>query len=295
MRLAWVQWQQPTYLLKLATYAHRVRADLRLIDAMHAKTLKALPCQRAELRNLEGVPVQRWRFGLSQADISEQMQELDSKGKQWRHDKVFIECFTTFWWEGAVEMVAQVRREFPAAAAVLVGVHAELAADHAKRCTEPDYLQPRLWPQVNEQIPDLAGYGQKHNFACVSLAGSQRSAGKVLAEVRALVKEQGVYHCAFSDEDIAAQDTKNLYLEVMVQLASKPLKVRFCAFGNIKAHDLLETRELASLIRAAGYKQINFADGATFVRNAGCNSPMISGQRYCIYEHCVLTLSCTVP
>lgn len=95
-RFHWARWQQPTLLLRLATHYKRAGAEVRLVDALTRKPSERLRRERVGVIDLDGINVNKWRFGISRAALDNQLRELQRDG--WQPDEVVVECFTTFWW-----------------------------------------------------------------------------------------------------------------------------------------------------------------------------------------------------
>src|SRR2546429_4556987 len=128
-RFPWSRWQQPVTLLQLATLLRGKQCDIRLIDALYVKPNENLKRRRARVLTRGEVSINYWRFGQLKSDLAAKFKSLDQDG--WEPDDVYIEGFTTFWWEGVIEAITLVRKRFPKARVILCGAYPSLAAEHA--------------------------------------------------------------------------------------------------------------------------------------------------------------------
>ena len=112
-RFPWSRWHQPVTLLQLATLLRRYQYDVRLIDALYVKPNEKLTRRRARILSRGEVSINYWRFGRLQSELAAHIRAWDKEG--WQPDDIYIEGFTTFWWEGVIEAIALVRKRFPKA------------------------------------------------------------------------------------------------------------------------------------------------------------------------------------
>lgn len=256
-RLYWPNWQQPVLLLKLAAYAHLVGASAQLIDMLHRPAGVRLRRQQIGKVNLDGVSVNKWRFGLLKPALVNQLRELARTGRQ--PSKVYVECFTTFWWEGAAEVIQLVKERFPTTQVILLGAYASLGTDHARVHTRADIVLSGNWPQIAVLRTDISLYNPQPNFAYVPFGSAQRTAEDIVDEVVSKSRQYQVHHFAFVDEAIATRFGE-LYRAVLELLVDRALGVNFYAVGNIAPSDFVTQPDLANLMKRAGFKQIFFAD-----------------------------------
>src|SRR5207249_3796332 len=92
-RLHWPQWQQPIRLLRLASYARQVGATPLLIDSIHERAGPSIRRQRVGVLNLDGLSINKWRFGLAKSAFVDKLRQMARSDVQ--PDKVYIECNTT--------------------------------------------------------------------------------------------------------------------------------------------------------------------------------------------------------
>ena len=255
-RLHWAQWQQPTRLLRLGSFLRRSGAEVRLIDSLYNPSQQLLKRKRVALLDIEGLLIPKWRFGRPTSVIASDLTAL--KKAEWRPDKVYVECFTTFWWEGAAEVIQAVKRAFPNTRVVLLGAYPEYCPEHATKHTAADEIRTAPWPEISREPADLSLYSTPPSFAYLTLGHGTRSVDEILEEVTAAVAED-IGQFAFADEAIAARHG-DLYCTVLEELAARSLNVKLFALGNIGASDLAREPALARLMKAAGYAQIWLSD-----------------------------------
>jgi hypothetical protein len=207
--------------------------------------------------DLDGTPVNKWRYGVSRWALDSQLRLLQRSG--WRPDRIFIECFTTFWWEGAAEAVATAKRRFPDSTVSLLGAYAALAAEHAKEHSLADEVisQPPRW--LSALPTDLSVYPEIPSFAFVATGDGTRTTEEIVEEIVVKAARRQVRHFAFEDHAIARR-FGSLYRSVLERLVERKLRICWYALGNIAPGDLVEQPDLADLMRRAGYIQIWFSD-----------------------------------
>src|SRR5579885_2799367 len=97
-RFPWSRWQQPITLLQLATLLRRYQCDVRLIDALHVGLNETLPRRRQRAFSRGENSINYWRFGLPSHKLAAQLRAWVKD--EWYPDEVYIEGFSTIWWEG---------------------------------------------------------------------------------------------------------------------------------------------------------------------------------------------------
>jgi hypothetical protein len=275
-RLHWAKWQQPIRLLKLATHCRQVGAEVRLIDMLQPARGKSLHKHRVGVFDLDGLAVNKWRFGTAKSALTEGLRTAHRDG--WRPDKVYVDCFTTFWWEGAKEVIECLKQRFPGAQVIVVGAYAELEPQHVLEHTRADKVLTGHEGELATLPTDLSVYEEPPHFAYISLGNGRRTADEVVEEIELKVREWAVLHFAFPESKIVSQ-FRELYREVLELLVERRLKVKLYAAGNIAPADLVGQRELAVLMKQAGYAQIYFADDRDGPRSAEANERLIEEYR----------------
>ena len=255
-RLPWAKWQQPTLLLRLGTYLRQVGTEVKLLDALSKPSTTRLHRERVALLDLDGLKVPKWRYGLAKSALIHELQALAQDG--WHPDKVFVECFTTFWWEGAAEAVQIAKEIFPKSRVVLIGSYPILVPDHAREHSGADEITTESWPALFHLPSDLSLYANPPDFMYLSFGQGSRTADEVADEI-AQAFRRNVRHFAFVEHSVARRFT-DLYRSVLEKVIAQRLRIKFYALGNIAPSDLVMAPDLPELMKQAGYEQINFSD-----------------------------------
>lgn len=261
MRFPWSRWQQPVTLLQLGTLLHGRQCDVRLVDALYVKPDVTLPRSRIDVFTRDESSINYWRYGVPKPKLDLQLRALAEA--HWQPDEVYIEGFTTYWWEGAVEAVKSVRKWFPHAQVILYGAYPKFAVQHAADNSGADIV-------VRGQIQGLAGlsldlslYPLRPSFTYLAIGTEARSSSDIIDELVAKATPKNVQErisqFAFVDHDIVAKFPEQ-FRATLEAVIDRKLKVSFYALGNIHPRDLAEDPELASLLFRAGFKEITFAD-----------------------------------
>ena len=137
-RFPWSTWQQPIVLLQLATLLRQYQCDIRLVDALYLSPDVSLLRHRERILFRDEIAINYWRFGASRFELSRQLTALKKQG--WQPDDVYIESFTTIWWEGVKEAVSLVRNVFPLTRVIVYGAYPSFAPEEAQRESEADLL-----------------------------------------------------------------------------------------------------------------------------------------------------------
>lgn len=253
----WSAWQQPTNLLRLSTYCRQVGADVKLIDALATAKKEKITRKQIETLPLDGVSVKKWRFGLARVLLKKQMHELSRAN--WFPDKVYVDGFTTIWWQGVQEAIECAKECFPHSQVVLFGTYPSEAPDHAKAHTEADEIVPNLSSSFSALQTDFSLYDNVRKFAYISLDGGRRTSQEVVQEIVDKATQFGVTQFAFEDHAVI-RDFNAIHKAVLQELVDRKRKPKFYAFGNIYPSDLVRHPDLAALMKTAGYRQIYFAD-----------------------------------
>jgi hypothetical protein len=255
-RLHWAKWQQPSLLLRLATHFTGVGARVRLVDALYCEHGQRLRRERVDSLDLEGTLVHKWRFGVSKYGLRTALRTLASEG--WHPDEVFIECFCTFWWEGAAEVTGLVRQVFPRSVVSVVGAYARDAPEHARRVSHTDVALRAPLADLRTLRPDLSLWPRPPAFAYVDTGGGSRVAEDIVDEIASAVKQR-VRHFAFAEHAVASRFPQ-LFDAVLEQLAKRRLRAWFYALGNLSPGELIVRPELAYQMKRAGFQQLFFGD-----------------------------------
>jgi hypothetical protein len=166
IRFPWSKWHQPVSLLQLSTLLQRQGDEVRLFDTLSSE-LDAIP-RRRRMRVLthDGISLNWWRFGRLPSEFTSRLVAFRREG--WQPDDVYIEGFTTFWWEGVAEMTATIRKYFPHTRIILFGAYPRLAPDHAAQHSNADILVMGQIEGIANQPLDLSLYPSLPPFTYLS-------------------------------------------------------------------------------------------------------------------------------
>jgi hypothetical protein len=286
-RFPWSQWHQPVSLLQLSTLLQRQGDEVRLFDTLSSES-NAIP-RRRRMRVLthDGISLNWWRFGRLPSEFTRKMVAFRQEG--WQPDDVYIEGFTTFWWEGVAEMTATIRKYFPHTRIILFGAYPRLAPDHAAQHSNADILVIGQIEGLAGQPLDLSLYPSLPPFTYLSVGTSQRPVDDLVHEFLKVVtpSQQGerVWKVAFADHDVVRRFPKH-FRAVLQTAIDQKCKVSFFALGNLHPCDLAEDPELPSLLLRAGFKQLVFADDRALPFSEGIQEKLLDDYRQAI-AHCL--------
>jgi hypothetical protein len=202
-RFHWFQWSQPLGLLQLITYAQTVGADVKLFDALEPSHGSTLRKERVSVLTLDDDKVYKWRFGQTKAALMRKLRDL--KKAHWEPDRVYVDCLTTFWWEGAAEAAGLAHDVFPKAKIMLSGAYGTLAEDHAKAHLPVDAIAPMVSSEISTLASDFSLCARTPRFAYISLGGGRRTAEDAVNEIANKLTQRKIQHFAFVEHGIAAE------------------------------------------------------------------------------------------
>lgn len=275
-RFHWHQWQQPTLLLRLATYLRRWGADVRLLDAIYHRLGEPLRRERVDVKPVDDLAISRWRFGLARSAIARQFQTWAKAG--WHPDEVYVECAATFWWQGAAEVSELAKKVFPRTRVVLVGAYATLAPQHAHANTLADEVISEPWSGLRLEPTDLSLYETPPHFACLLLGDAARPVDEVINEVEDTAAKFRVRQFVIADYAVVRQYPE-LYAAVLEKLAERRAKVNLYALGNLSPSDVVAQPRLAGLMKQAGYVQLHFSDDRNASMDADSDEELVETYR----------------
>lgn len=274
-RLHWRTWLQPTVLLKLASYCRNIGANAQFIDMLPNRSRDTIRRKRVAELQLDGVVVKKWRFGLVEQAFRKQLEQL--RVDNWEATTVYVQCFTTFWWEGAAEAISIIRQCLPHTRIVMVGAYASMMSEHARNCAGADAALAQIPEVLLNQPHDLSLYPHSPGFAYISLAGNGRSAGDIVDEIMEKVKIARIKRFAFAEHDPVGAYGEH-FRAVLTEIVARGLEINLHALGTVAPSDLAGDPELVTLMRDAGYVQIVFSDD----RNI---SPVLDSKEHWIEDH----------
>jgi len=245
-----------------ATLREKEDADVVLIDAMHHPRDERLRRERVAVLKIDNQPSNKWRFGVSKREIENRLQALRSMG--WSPDRIFVECFATFWWEGAREAIEVARLVYPHSRVTLVGTYPALATDHAKANAGADDVgfEPPVADCQSPLAYDL--YPNQSGHAYITLDRGRRAAEDILDEIERRARRRAVQHFAFAEHGAAAVHLV-LYRRILEGIIERGLKIGLYALGDISPSAIVAQPDLPSLMKRAGYKQTCFSDDRELV------------------------------
>jgi hypothetical protein len=285
-RFPWARFQQPISLLQLSTLLKRFKCDVHLLDALPPQPNAPLR-RRMRVFTRDDISLNWWRFGRLPSELEAQL--IAFKREEWQPDEVYIEGFTTFWWEGVAETITLVRKHFPHTRVILFGAYPTLAPNHAIQQSGADVL-------IVGQIEGLAGlpldlslYSSLPAFTYLSIGTELRSAQDLVEEFFIRVtpsrKSERIWQIAFADQDVVRRFPAQ-FRAVLEKCIDHNCKVSFYALGNLHPRDLVDDPELASLLLRAGFKQLVFADDRHLPLSEEARETLLNDYRRAI-EHCV--------
>ncbi len=278
-RFPWSNWQQPVALLQLATLLHQYQCDVRLIDALYTPSDSTLTRRRVRILSRGDITISYWRYGISKSELTNQLTALKKQG--WQPDDIYLESFTTIWWEGIIETVELVRKIFPLARVILYGAYPSLAFEDAQRNSGADILVCGPINGLAGLPVDLSLYPTRPRFTHLAIGTCARSPQDLITEFLAKADtvnaKERIRHFAFADHDVIHRFPEQ-FKGVLQTVIDRKLKVSFYALGNLYPSDFIDEPELASLLFRAGFKQIVFADDR--------NAPMTEEAREAYLESC---------
>lgn len=259
-RFPWINWQQPVALLQLGTLLRLYECEVRLIDALHFEADEKITRRRVRKLIRGDIPINYWRYGYFQAGLISQLKAL--KQADWQPDDVYIQGFTTIWWEGAVEATDLIRQFFPEAQIILFGAYSSLASEHALKHSKADIVASSIEGTAGLHL-NLSLYESRPSFTYISIGTHKRSGEDIIEELTSKAnptnQQERIGRFAFADHDVIHKYPEQ-FRTVLKTIIDQKLKVSFYALGNIYPHDLAEDPELALLLFRAGFKQLVFAD-----------------------------------
>jgi len=286
-RFPWSRWHQPVTLLQLATLLRRYQCDIRLIDTLYNKPGETLTKRRKRILTRDEIPINYWRFGHFESELIAQLHTLKSEG--WRPDEVYLEGFTTFWWEGVAEAVSLVRKLFPQTRIIVCGAYPSLAAEHAAIHSGADVLVVGSIEGLAGLPLDISLYPTLPRFTYLSIGTRKSLSDELIDEFLKKASPQNekdrITQFAFADHDVIRCFPEQ-FRSVLREIIDRKLRVSFYALGNIRPHDLVDDPELASLLFRAGFKQLVFADDRDLPLTEEAREEHLENYHYAI-ERCI--------
>ncbi len=286
-RFPWSRWQQPVALLQLATLLRRSQCDVRLVDALHVQSHQRLTRHRVRVLTRGAIPVYYWRFGRLQSELIAQCDALSREG--WQPDDIYLDGFTTFWWEGVAESITLVRRLFPRARVILCGAYPSLATGHAVLHSGADVLAVGSIEGLAGLPLDLSLYATRPCFTYLSIGTDARPSSDLvdefLSKASPRIEQERIRQFAFVDYNVVSRFPEQ-FRALLRKAIDHKLKVSFYALGNLRPRDLIDDPELASLLFHAGFKQLVFSDDRDLPLTHDAREELLADYR-CAIERCI--------
>lgn len=259
-RFPWINWQQPVALLQLGTLLRLYECEVRLIDALRVESDEKITRRRVDKLTRGDISINYWRYGHLQSKLISWLKDLKQQG--WEPNDVYIQGFTTIWWEGAAEATKLIRQIFPQARIILFGAYPSLAIEHALENSNADILASSIEGIAGLPL-NLSLYESRLSFTYLAVGTDKRSSNDIVEELirrtNPTNQQERIGRFAFADHDIIRKYPQQ-FRAVLKTIIEQKLKARFYALGNIYPQDLVENPDLASLLFQAGFKQLVFAD-----------------------------------
>jgi hypothetical protein len=282
IRIPWSRYVQPIRLMRLSTFFRNQGAEVRMIDAVAPGKGTTHRRQLAKVFTLDDHPINQWRFGISPAAIERWIRSLVRE--RWIPDLVYVECLTTFWWEGAAEVIKVVKTYLPDTHLALTGAYADFTPEHARVHTQADEVGTIDWRELACLAPDLTLYERLHDCIYLSLANGTRPAEEVVEEIALLQRNRRIQTFAFLDSGDSSRYIR-AFRAVLRQIIEQNMRVVLLALGTIAMHDLIANPRLLKLMKRAGYRQICFADDRNLLLQPDADRMLIQNARL-VAEQC---------
>jgi len=278
-------WIKPYGLLSVAGFC-RGKADFKLFDFLDR--LHPFSANQANLQS------DRWGRGRFYAEVIPNPPCLADIPRYFRRyglprdmfkdfltrerpaDFVFIQTTMTYWYQGAKEVIADIRRAWPQAKIILGGTYVTLCNSHAKKLKAdllvvnanleplweyldigPDVHQPALWEayeKLDTAVLRLSdGCPFNCTYCCVPGVYGKfkaRSLKRSLDELELLAK-RAVRNIAFYDDALLYEADK-VIIPFLDEVIRRNVKANFHTPNGLHARFI--TRELAELMVKAGLK-----------------------------------------
>lgn len=258
IRIPWAQYLQPVRLLRLSSFFRALGAEVELVDAIARSKEEQLRRLRMRTISVDGKSVYVWRYGITKHDVERQLRAL--RRNRWVPDIVYVECSTTFWWEGAQEIIATSKLVFPDSPVTLIGAYAELAPIHARAHTAADIIGQVNGTELQHYRPDFSSYTTLPEAIFVSLNSGRRPPEEVVVELQALQRDYDAKSFAFLDHAVTTQH-HTYFRSILEAIAAAGFQqIRLSALGTLPLRDVAQHPAILQDMRDAGYQHIVFAD-----------------------------------
>jgi hypothetical protein len=121
---------------------------------------------------------------------------------------------TTFWWQGAAEVIQLTKKIFPDTKVILLGPYARLATAHAQRFSGADVILTDPWPEITQVCPDFSCCENRPPFAYLSVGNGERSPEDLVDEMESITKQYRITSFAFLEHAITTTHP-NLFVQLL--------------------------------------------------------------------------------
>lgn len=257
IRLPWAKFLQPTLLLRLASSFENEGTSVKMLDAVFVADGQHLHKEAIGKIDLDGRAIGRWHFGASRKEMTSRMRNFVKSN--WYPDLIVVECLTSFWWQGAAEVIADARTIFPESKIALVGTYASVAKEHATENTQADYVIDEIPHKCLSPIPNLSVYEQLPSVVYLSAHSLNFEPKNITSTIDFLTTKYQIHNFAFSDHALISTQP-DVYREMLGQLIEQDRRLKFYALGTISSFELAHNPELSRLMKQAGYTYLVLSD-----------------------------------
>jgi len=196
-RYSWLRWNQPSDLLKIASFLRsEVGCDVQLFDYMQPNSkgkvlFQRLPGERQN-KHLGGERYPMRRYGLPYRALRGALAE----GSVQKPSHVWITSLCSYWFPSVAQVCREVRQVLPEAQIALLGNYARLLPKHAAETCPATFVVSKTLDLTN-RVGALDLYETPPPFVALSVADPSVAAAEAAQAV-----ERGVHDFALFDEDI---------------------------------------------------------------------------------------------
>jgi radical SAM superfamily enzyme YgiQ (UPF0313 family) len=274
VRLPWSQWIQPTALLRAGSFLKARGADVRYVDCLAPTNGKRLSKSLHDRVVIDGVTVNRWHYGTSARELVRGLEELKASG--WSPDLVLVEGLAAHWWPGVAEVSRIVQRQFSSVPLVLLGAYPFLVRKHAERHVEATHFLDTIPLCIQSIRVDPAFSTGSEGSHYLWIGEPFGSVDTAIDEIHEITARRKRTLFAVADLEIAedgyASDQFEYFLDRLIAIG---FRSRFVALGNITLAAFVRRPELAARMKAAGCKQLFFADDRNLPDDPRFTEPLI--------------------
>ena len=219
---------------------------------------------------LSDIPRYFRRFGLPRSLFEDSLKNNEPS------DFVLVQTMMTYWYQGVIEVMEDIRKDWPKAKIILGGNYVTLCSSHAKSLEadllvegnnleplweyldiKPELMQPALWQAYEKLNTGVLRLTDGCPFSCTYCSVPKvygkfkiRPLERSLAELELLCK-LSVRNIAFYDDALTFEAEK-VFAPFLEEVLRRNIKVNFHSPNGLNARFI--TKELAKLMVKAGFK-----------------------------------------